>query len=243
MPFLDLNVSRGVQGNLETSVFRKPTHTDKYLAFDSHHLICHKKSVAKTLLRRADCSPSSPDSKAEERNYVSNDLKANGYTKAFLCNCQKPVTTSNTLDEREPATGFAVIPYIQGVTEPIKRILNSRNIKVAQNPFQTLGHIFSKPEDPVTKEQRTDAIYSIPCNDCDNKYIGQTKRQFFTRLKEHQKAVFFSKKENSALSEHTYLTNHIIGWDKSKIITTDRRYHASSTFVWKLGILTPLTLL
>ena len=28
--------------------------------------------------------------------------------------------------------------------------------------------------------------------------------QFGTRLKEHQKAVFFSKKENSALSEHTF---------------------------------------
>ena len=63
--------------------------------------------------------------------------------------------------------GFAVIPYLQGVTEPIKRILNSHNVKVAQKPFQTLGHIFAKPKDPVTKEQRTDAIYSIPCNDCD----------------------------------------------------------------------------
>ena len=35
LPFLDLNVSRGVQGNLESRVYRKPTHTDKYLAFDS----------------------------------------------------------------------------------------------------------------------------------------------------------------------------------------------------------------
>ena len=78
LPFLDLNVSRGVQGNLETSVYRKPTHTGKYLAFDSHHPICHKKSVANTLLRRADCPPSSLDSKAEERKYVSNVLKANG---------------------------------------------------------------------------------------------------------------------------------------------------------------------
>ena len=52
-------------------------------------------------------------------------------------------------------TGFAIIPYIQGVTEPIQRILNSHNVKVAQKPFQ-----------------RTDAVYSIPCNDCDNEYIG-----------------------------------------------------------------------
>ena len=147
LPFLDSNVSRGVQGNLETSVYRKPTHTDKYLAFDSHYPICHKKSVAKTLLRRADCLPSSLDSKAEERKYVSNVLKTNDYTKTFLRNCQKLVTTSSTPDERKPATGFAVIiiPYIRGITEPIKRILSSHNVKVAQKPFQNLGHVFVKP--------------------------------------------------------------------------------------------------
>ena len=92
-----------------------------------------------------------------------------------------------------------------------------------------MGHIFAKPKDPVTEEQRTYTIYSIPCNDCDHEYIGpnmwQTKRQFGARLKEHQKAVFFCKKENSALLEQTCLTNHTIGWDKSKIITTNRRYH------------------
>ena len=112
-------------------------YTDKYLAFDSHHPIYHKKSVAKTLLRRADCLLSSLHSKAEERKYVSNVLKAKGYTKYFLHNCQKPVTTCSTPDEKEPAPGFAIIPYIQGVTEPIKRILNSHNVKVAQKPFQT----------------------------------------------------------------------------------------------------------
>ena len=41
------------------------------------------------------------------------------WTKTFLRNCQKPVTNSNALDEREPATGFAVIPYIQGVTNQL----------------------------------------------------------------------------------------------------------------------------
>ena len=135
LPFLDWKVSRGVQGNLETSVFRKPTHTYKYLAFDSHHPISHKKSVAKTLLKRADCQPSSLDSKAEERKCVSNVLKANGYTKTFLRNWQKPVTTSSTLDEREAATGFVVIPYTQGVTEPIKKIRISSRKNNEPTPF------------------------------------------------------------------------------------------------------------
>ena len=32
--------------------------------------------------------------------------------------------------------------------------------------------IAGQDKDPVTKEQQTDAIYSIPCNDRDNEYIG-----------------------------------------------------------------------
>ena len=84
LPFLDSNFSRRFQGNLETSVYCKPTHTGKYHAFNSHHPIFYKKFVAKTFLRMADCPPSSLDLKAEERKYVSNVLKANGYTKLIL---------------------------------------------------------------------------------------------------------------------------------------------------------------
>ena len=87
----------------------------------------------------------------------------------------------------------------EGVTEPIERILNSHNVKVAQKPFQTERYSFAKPKDPVTQEQRTDAIQSIPCNYRDHEYIGQTKRQFSTRLKERQKAVLFCEKENSRI--------------------------------------------
>ena len=108
-------------------------------------------------------------------------------------------------------------------------------VKVVQKPFQTLEHIFAKPKDPVTKEQRTDAIYSIACNDADHEFVEQTKRQLSRRLKEHQKVFFFGKKENSALSECTCLTNHPIGWDNSEITI--------SAFDWKPGISTPPMLL
>ena len=35
--FLDASVSREPDGRLTTSVYRKPTHTDQYLTYDSHH--------------------------------------------------------------------------------------------------------------------------------------------------------------------------------------------------------------
>ena len=37
IPFLDTSVSRDSNGLLTTTVNRKPTHTDQYLAYDSHH--------------------------------------------------------------------------------------------------------------------------------------------------------------------------------------------------------------
>ena len=54
LAFLDTYIYRNIDGQLKTSVYRKPTPTDKYLSFYSHHLRSHKKSVARTLFQRAE---------------------------------------------------------------------------------------------------------------------------------------------------------------------------------------------
>ena len=112
-------------------------------------------------------------------------------------------TNSNALDEREPATGFAVIPYIQGVTEPIKRILNSHNVKVTQNLFRVWG-IFSPNLRILSRKNNEPTPFilflamTVTTNTSDRPNVSLVHR-----LKDHQKAVFFCKKESSALSEHT----------------------------------------
>ena len=53
LPFLDVNISHLPDGSFNTSVFRKPTHTDKYLDFASHHPLSHKRAVVCTLTSRA----------------------------------------------------------------------------------------------------------------------------------------------------------------------------------------------
>ena len=48
LPFFEYlqYVQRTTDGKLETVVYRKPTHSDKYLSFNSHHHRIHKRSGA-----------------------------------------------------------------------------------------------------------------------------------------------------------------------------------------------------
>ena len=134
-----------------------------------------------------------------------------------------------------------LFPTLRVLRNPSREFWIVTTLKLLKSLFRLWGIFFAKPKDPVTKEQRTDATFSIPCNHCDNEYSRQIKRQFDLRFKEHQKAVFFCKKENSALSEHTCLTNHTVGWDNLKL--SPLIGVITSAFIWKPGILTPPTLL
>ncbi len=51
--FLDTSVIRDSNGLLTTSVYRKPTHTDQYLACDSHNPQAFKCIIGKCLYDRA----------------------------------------------------------------------------------------------------------------------------------------------------------------------------------------------
>ena len=57
LSFLDTTTSR-VCGHAQVSMYRKLTHTDKYLDYNSHHPAQHKRSVVNTLLDRAQEIPS-----------------------------------------------------------------------------------------------------------------------------------------------------------------------------------------
>ena len=74
----------------------------------------------------------------------------------------------------------------------------------------TLGRIFAKPKGPIPKNQKTHAVYSIPCSDCGKEYLDESKRLFGTCLKEHQEAVSTLNKVKSALRSMCCDTKSVI---------------------------------
>ena len=67
MPYLDTLVTPKSDGSLQTKVYRKPTHTNQYLQWDSHHAMSNKNSVISSLPHRAKHICSSQELLEEEQ--------------------------------------------------------------------------------------------------------------------------------------------------------------------------------
>ena len=156
----------------------------------------------------------------QEEQHITHSLKSNGYSIKFLKEVKKKIkceTTRNTSEIEKEFKGLAVLPYIEGTTEKLKRVLQNHNIKVAMKPVSILKNYLMRPKDVIPTCKQTGVIYSIPCKECEIKYIGETGRSLETRQKEHQRSVRLAKTKDSALAEHVYNNNHSIDWNNSKI--------------------------
>jgi hypothetical protein len=78
LPFLDVKIVR--KGDkLNTSVYRKPTDSGRYLNFTSNHPRSVKVGVASCLLLRAETHCSNGESKSKKIKHIKTTLKNNGY--------------------------------------------------------------------------------------------------------------------------------------------------------------------
>ena len=150
------------------NVYRKPTHTDRYL-----DPMCHKRSVVSTLLRRAQNIPSTQKGKCEETRRVKAVLRDNNYPSSFINSCERSLSK---LPADQPSNGFVVLPYVQGISERIGRILKKQQIKVAFKPLRTVNSLFPRPKarEKVDRPQ-SGIVYKISCTNCSFVYYGQTE--------------------------------------------------------------------
>ncbi|XP_013133489.1 PREDICTED: uncharacterized protein LOC106099477 [Papilio polytes] len=220
LPFLDVLVKREPSGNLVHTVYRKPTHTDRYLRADSHHHPSHLSSVPRTLINRALrlCDPQFLKS---ELTHVRQVLQCNGYKwKPSLRLANTSSKTRPQLAERAPA----YLPYMRGVTDKIGHLLRRKYaIKTIFRPLTQIRSILRSPKDRTPLEGP--GVYEIPC-DCGKSYIGETGRNINTRLLEHIRCMRKLDSNTSAVAEHalTSNTSHYIRFDRVRVLARDKNY-------------------
>ena len=224
LPFLDTITTRsGTQ--LEVNVYRKPTHTDRYLDFNSHHPMCHKRYVVSTSLPRAQNIPSTQNGKREERKRVKAVLRDNNYPSSFINSCERQLSK---LPTDLPSNGFVVLPYVryvQGISERISWILRQQQIKVAFKPLRTVNSLFSQPkaQEKLDRPQSV-TVYKISCTNCSFVYYGQTERSLKTRITEHKRAVAMFDND-SKIACHVHKNNHEMDFGSVRVVGHEANYH------------------
>ena len=104
LPFLDVEVVRSETGILMTSVFRKPTCSNVYLKFDSHHATCIKSGTIRGLAHRASVICNSDEARETELTRIRQVFRENGYPINFIERALHvpspcgPVSTTATTD-------------------------------------------------------------------------------------------------------------------------------------------------
>ena len=114
---------------LTTSVYRKPTHTDQYLAYDSHHPQSVKRGIVKCLYERAKRLVTKPSVISKEKKHLFSVPVSNGYPFSFL---QKITKTRKPSSSAEPTIEYkstAVLPYVKGLSEQLRRCLQQQGIR------------------------------------------------------------------------------------------------------------------
>ena len=217
LAFLDVMITHNLDRSIDTTVYRKPTHTNKYLDFSSHHPLAHKIAAVRTLYTRAQALSSSVVSRTQEERAISQALAMNRYPASFICHHSHPRPHCPSSTQAPDVSAYVTIPYIKGTLEAIKRVLNPLGIRTSFRPINTLWRIVHS-KDPVPKHERASVVYRIPCNNCPQAFIGQTSRTLTQRLKEHQRAVRNGDLATSALAEHAHSTGHPIDWTKPHVI-------------------------
>ena len=151
-------------------MYRKPTHTDHYLHFESHHPLVHKMSVIRTLTSRAAALCSSPSLKKEELTHIFHALRSNDYPEKIIEKFSEqrvqPISAGN-----DDVKATITIPYILGTSDALRRVLSEVGVRVTFRPQATLRGLLVHPKDPVPSDMKANVVYNIPCQVCPKSYV------------------------------------------------------------------------
>ncbi|XP_062849575.1 uncharacterized protein LOC134311850 [Trichomycterus rosablanca] len=228
LAFLDCEIASKDGGRLKVNVYRKPTHTDQYLRFDSHHPLEHKLGVIRTLHHRANSIPTDTTAKDREKSHVKKALGECGYPNwAFVKAGKTPKHSSSGSKggEEQPRSRRkpVVIPYVAGVSEQLRRIFSKHRVSVAFKPQNTLRQKLVHPKDRVPRHKQSNVVYAVRCReDCRELYIGETKQPLAKRMAQHRRST--SSGQDSAVYTHLQASGHSFNDEDVQILDKEERW-------------------
>ena len=226
LPFLDLDITR-LDDRFITKVYRKDTHTNKYINWNSN---CSEECLIgtmKTLIFRAHELCDLEQDKQEElqflkNTFISNDFPPQVVDKVF--HTYKPGQKKNQDEDAKP-TETICVPYVPGFSERFRKVMRKNGIRVVFNKGRTLGSLLVRTKASTQIEKSKDHIYLKNCSTCKSMYIGETGQYQKKRDQGHKADIKQGKKSNSFFMHLNNNKNHQIDWETTKILDNEKDYH------------------
>ena len=100
LAFLDSLLKRNNE-EISVLVYRKPTHTDQYLLYSSHHQASCKESVVSSLFNRAYSIITNKDDLHKENARIKQVLKENGYQEIIINKIIRRTTNNHNFPQSQ----------------------------------------------------------------------------------------------------------------------------------------------
>ncbi|MES9973314.1 MAG: reverse transcriptase domain-containing protein, partial [Candidatus Thiodiazotropha sp.] len=156
LPFLDCLVHKCTD-KLKTTIYRKPTNPLRVLKYSSANPKSTFMSIAYSMFKKIEDFCTDEVDKKKQRNEVQQLLINNGYPKALVKKqIKKALNPLPTVKKEWSKT--VVLPYKQGTSEAIQRVLNTANIRLASKRGSTLRSSLVKLKDPLPREKTRNCI-------------------------------------------------------------------------------------
>ena len=232
LPFMDVCFTRQLDGSLTRDVYQKPTHTNRYVLFNSHHPENVKAGIVQGLADRAIKVCSDTETRDGEFRRISAAMECNGYPKRFtekaISKRLKRGTTSRAerlaKEADQAKLEKASIPYVEGLSQEIRRIVRAAGVRCSFYTPDTMRNLY-QAKDVLPQELSTHVVYSVNCKTCDAEYVGETQRALRVREKEHRDAIRLGHCSKSAVAEHVHdcETPHEVDWNSLQVVDRARR--------------------
>ena len=212
-----------------TTTFRKPTHSGLYSKWSSFVPHRYKINLVNCLLERSYKICNSYQLISAEFHKIQQMLTSNGYPKYFLDRCvreffNKKFSGGLVKQHRNYLKTITVrLPFLGEISHHLSKELNTFlrmktanriNLRVVHTTNKIGNNFWIKDKPKILN--KSNVVYKLCCS-CGASYIGQTRRNLTTRLKEH------ASSDKSEVGKHLILNpSHRIDFSTPYILGSAR---------------------
>lgn len=144
-----MTLHRQNDGNISTTWYQKAIASGRYLHFQAHNPMTHKRNVVMALTDRA-IALKNPRDRPKSINKVKELLKD---TRNVLCQMSSKFY-NNGKEKDNHKNRFIPAPYVPGLSERLKKSLNEYDLTLSCKTTNRIGNIYTRTKYTLPKDQK-----------------------------------------------------------------------------------------